>query len=152
MAQTTGAISFKAAKVEIGTTGTTAWSDISGTFNKVEVGGRERAVGSIHTADGDTPIVTRGKLSAADVTVTCVYTEVAGEAFKVVHDLFVASGGTDFWIRWTPAGSATTYYRYTSGAGVINSVTLPVGEVGAGTPVMFAFKVTAPSITQATNS
>lgn len=151
MAQTTGAISFKAAKVEIGVTGTSTWTDISGTFNQVEVAGRERNAGEVYTADGDTAIITRGKLTPADMTVTCVYSEVATEAFKVINDLNVTAGGTDFWIRWSPkGGAATTDYRFTSGAGIITHVGLPAGEVAAGNPVTFQFRVKAAAITQAT--
>jgi hypothetical protein len=150
MAQTTGAISFKAVKVEICATGTSTWTDISGTSNKVSVSGPDRASGEAYTAAGDNPILTAGKLGPVEVTVDSVYSEVTGEAFKVLWDLHVAVGGSDIWARWTPKGTTTGDYRFTSGKGIITKCPPPQGDVGDGKPVMFGFTIKAASLTQAT--
>ncbi len=150
MAQTTGAISFKAAKVEICPIGTATWTDISGTFNKVAQSGHERSTGEAYTADGDVAIITRGKLAPVELDVTCVYSEISTEAFKVIHDLHIVAGGTDLYTRITPKGTATGDQRFTTTVGTITQCGIPVGEVGKADPVMFGFKVKAAAITQAT--
>jgi hypothetical protein len=150
MGQTTGAISFKAAKVEYYATGATTWTDISGTFNKVTQSGHTRSTGKAFTADGDTAIITRGKLEPVELDVTCVYSEIANETFKAIHDLHVTAGGTDIFVRLTPKGTATGDQRFTCTVGTITSCGIPVGEVGKADPVLFSFKVEAAAITQAT--
>ena len=152
MAQTAGAISFKAVKVEICATGTATWTDISGVLNKVSVSGPDRSTGEAYTASGDNPLITYGKLGPVEVTVDVVYSEVATEAFKVLWDLHVAAGGTDIWVRWTPKGTATGDYRYTGGKGVLTKVTPPQGDVGSGSPVMGSMSIKSVSLTQATAS
>ncbi len=150
MAQTTGAISAKSYKVEVGTAGTTTWTDISGTFNQVTVSGGDRNVGEAYTADGDVALLGRGKRKPYEVDVKCIYTEITGEAFKVIHDLHVTAGGADAYVRLTPKGTATGDYRYTSSVGTITSCGIPQGEVSKGEVIMFNFKATVADLTQAT--
>jgi hypothetical protein len=152
MAQTTTQLSFKAVKVEVCLTGTATWTDISGNTNKISVSGPDRTLGEVFTAAGDNPLITAGKLGAVEVTADCVYTETTAEVFKVLWDLHVAAGGTDLWIRWTPKGTATGDYRYTSGKGILSKVTPPQGDVGDGKPVMTTVVVKAVSLAQATGA
>ena len=63
MAQTGDGISLVNGTVEMSTNFST-WTDISGFSNSLVPEGAERATGELATADGDTPVLTTGKLSA----------------------------------------------------------------------------------------
>src|SRR5512139_2656676 len=101
MAQTGSAIAMVNAKIEM-SANYTDWTDISGFSNSLSVEGAERDMGELYTADGETPIVTLGKMSSTSVTAKVVYTEAAGEPWKVAYDAKVAK--TTFFLRWAPKG------------------------------------------------
>ena len=75
MPQTTGGLSAVNAQVEVSTNGS-AWTDISGSSNKVEPSGGERQSGEAYTHDGDVAIITGGKREPIELTLSFVYTEM----------------------------------------------------------------------------
>jgi len=145
MAQTANAISLKDCKVEVSTNGST-WTDISGFATSVEVGGGDRQTAEAYTFDGDTAIVASGKREPVEVTVKVVYTEGTSEPFETVCAAYEA--GSDFYVRWSPKGGQAGEFLFTSGKGIIKSLTYPQGEAGSGDPVLVEFTLVTPSITK----
>lgn len=141
MAQTTGAQSFRAATIELSTDNTT-WVDHSGTFNKIKVKGPERKAGSVHTATGDKPVMTVGKLETIQLDVDMVYSEVTTEAYTVVEGYL--QNATKVYMRWTVKGTATGSYRYTTDGGYITDCPPPAGDVDKGDPLVVTFTMEAP--------
>jgi hypothetical protein len=137
MAQTTNAISFKDAKIELSTNGS-VWTDASGFSNKVEVGGGERAFGEFFTADGDTPILTVGKRSSFELRGNVVYTEAGGEPWDMVYNAY--AGATVLYMRWSPKGGQTGELQFTTGPGYVLTPVLPQGD--ASTPDVLALEFT----------
>ena len=133
MAQTTGGMSFRNAVIEISTDGTT-WTDISGVANKIKVKGPERKSGSAHTASGDKPIVTVGKLEQVEVEMDIVYSEVTTEAYNVLEGYLQNATGVK--VRWAPKGTATGNFRYTTDTGYITELPPPAGDFDKADPVM----------------
>lgn len=113
MAQTTAAISFVGAKIEI-STNFSDWTDISGFTKAVTVAGGDRNYGEYFTADGDTPIVKAGKRTGIDVTINYAYTETSTHPFQVALDEYETAGGGQIHVRFSPAGGATNDLLYTA--------------------------------------
>lgn len=150
MAQTTGAMSFYAARVKICATGS-AWgtmSDISGEGAAVAISGGDRAFGEVNTFDGDVPIVTPGKRGSVAVTVRIVYTDSSTEAFHSVRGLYETAGGVCF-LKWSPDGTSTIVFevwRNSTEGGIITAFSYPGGEAGDGAPCLCEFTVTGSNI------
>lgn len=147
MAQTTNAITLRAEYIAISTNGT-AFTDISGFSNSVEVGGGDREIGTFFTADGDTPILGAGKRGELEVTLKAVYTEGASDPFMVALSAY--EGATDLYARWAPKGNATGNLQYTTSKGIVVSPVYPQGEVQSGDPVAIEIMLKCASITKAT--
>ena len=150
MAQTTTQTSAVDMKVEVSTDGS-AWVDISGSANKVDIGPQDRAVGSAFTFDGDGAVLTYGKRQPVDVTVTAIYTETAStEAFEVVRAYHETTDGDTMYLRWTPIGEVATagHSIYSTGAAKLKSFQYPGGDAGSGDPILFTFTVIAANITR----
>lgn len=145
MAQTTGAISFKDCKIEISTNGT-AWTDIGGFANEVQLSGGDRAIVETPTFTGGTMILTAGKLAALTITIPCIYTEGVAEPFEVYRAAYEA--GTPFYARWSPAGGASGDFQYASAAGIPKAAPYPAGTAKDGNPAMFNIVITTPSATK----
>jgi len=150
MAQTTTQVSAVDAKVEVSANGS-AWTDISGTANKIDLSAQDRAVGSAFTFDGDGAVLTYGKRQPLDVTVTAVYTETAStEAFEIVRALHETENGANIYLRWTPISETSTagHNIFSTGAGKLKSFQYPNVDAGSGDPILFTFTVTASVITR----
>ena len=133
MPQTTDAISWVNAKVEIKVFGG-SFVDIGGSSNKLEVDGFERIIGEAFSQIGDAPIVTAGKKKSGKVKFQLIYTETTGEAWKTLYDAYQA--GTKVQGQWTPKGSGTGAYQYTTEYGYLENVTPPTGESEKGDPIL----------------
>lgn len=152
MAQTTGAMARSGFKVEVSVNGTD-WTDISGAATNVTNEGGENLVGDQMTATGGYAIVTAGdKTEPRNFTVSCVYTETAGEPWKIV---IARHEGTDktIAVRWSPAGGATGTQRFgtsvdAAGADLVPivSCTHPEMDASSGDPALFEFTVRTPAI------
>lgn len=152
MAQTTSAIPKGNYKVEMSADGST-WVDISGVSATVQPGGGERQIGEQHTAEGDVPLITKGKRASKTLEINAVYTEDAAEAFEVLYALYVA--GTDYYFRFSPAGGATGDNLFTTAnaagaaaAAVIENCTEPEMDAGSGDPAMIAITIRCPQFLQ----
>lgn len=152
MAQTTGAIARSGFKVEVSVDAST-WTDISGAATNVTNDGGDALTGDQMTAEGMYAIVTAGnKTEPRNITISAVYTETAGESWKVVYARFV---GTDkrIAVRWSPAGGKTGDQRLGTsidalGADIVPivSCTLPELDASSGDPALFEFVVRTPAI------
>ena len=74
MAQITGAMSGRIAKIEYSTNYST-YTDLSGGANSINVDGGDRNAGEAWTFDGDTPVITVGKLNPAEITIKSLYVD-----------------------------------------------------------------------------
>ncbi len=143
MAQTEDGMSFADCKVETSTDGSD-WTDISGFAASVAVSGGDRQSGETYTFDGDTPIIGGGKREPLEVTVRVVYTEGASDPFEIVRPVYEAK--SDFYVRWSPKGGASSEFMFTSDAGIITNAPYPGGESGSGNLVMFEFTLKTPKV------
>ncbi len=149
MAQTTGAMSMRDAKVELSTNGT-VWTDVSGFFSSVEVSGGERDVSEKKTASGDTPIITIGKRAGMDIKVSTVYTEAASEPFEIVNTAYEA--GSALYVRWSPKGGQSGEKQFTSGVGTALNPVYPSGSVENADAILTEFTVRVATIVPSTVS
>ena len=145
MAQTTDGMSARNLTIETSPDGS-AWTDISGFANSVEVDGGERDSEETFTFDGATPIRTVGKRHGYELTVKIVYTEGASDPAEVIRQAY--ENGTDFYLRWSPKGGNSGDFMYTTGAGWILSPTYPSGDAGSAAAMGIEFKVTVNTITK----
>ena len=145
MAQTTGAISFGDCKVEASSNGSD-WVDYSGFMSTVTIDGGERATGVKYTFDGDTAILRSAKRGLLTITVNFVYTEGASDLVEVARPIYEAS--SDFYIRYSPKGGASTEFLFTSDAGIIKQPIYPSGEAESPDPVMVALILETPKVTK----
>lgn len=148
MAQTTGAVPGVNCKVEFSADGS-AWTDISGSTSVVESPEQSGMSGEAYTFSGDNPIVTAGKKEPIEITVKIIYTETAGEAFKVVRTQWQTSGRVGY-LRWSPRGGSSGQEQNTTGVGVLTAFTWPGTDAGDGKPIACGFKLKAPLITPST--
>ncbi len=154
MAQVTGAVAQSVFQVEVSTDATT-WTDVSGAATSVSVSGGDIPVGEQMTADGEEAIVTTShKNGPRDVTVRCVYTEGASDAWKTVWDVYVGASKL-LAVRWAPEGDTAGNNQFsTAVAGVAAVVplvncTFPEHDASSGDPMLFEFTVRAPGIVSA---
>lgn len=127
-AQTVGAVSWRAAKVEFSANGGSTWTDISGAENGVAVDGGDRQTGVAFTDYGDTGVITSGKRDPLNVTVNALYTEVTSEAYDLYAGCYEAD--TPISIRWSPKGGGVGTFQFTALNGVPVSQPYPQGNTG----------------------
>lgn len=152
MAQTTAADTRAAFKIEV-SINATDFTDISGQANSVNVDGGDQMVGEQHTADGAAPVVTgSNKTEAKTVTVSCLYTETAGQAWRIVKDRYDGATKT-IAVRYSPRGGAQTERRFVTAndAGTVVLVPIincqvPEGDASTGDPLLFEFSVRTPKL------
>jgi hypothetical protein len=145
MTQTTGAMSWENAKVEIATDAAFAYkTDISGSTNKVDTSGGDIETVTAYTHGTMSPLVAYGAAGEITVDVSTYYTEVSTEAFLKADTLYRA--GTDCWLRITPDGVAGTY-RFVSSVGRIVGPPLINGEAGKADFVTTSFKFVCSTLT-----
>lgn len=147
MTQTTGAMSWIAARGFLSDDLAVSWTDIGPAGVSVAVSGGERSTGEQNTMDGDTPVLKSGKRASLAVTVRFVYTEEATEPFELARAQYETAGGA-FRFQWGPKDG----FWYDTGDGIITNLLYPGGEVGPGTIIMSEFVVKCASITKATSS
>lgn len=146
MTQITGAMSGRIAKVEY-STNYSDYTDLSGGANSIEVDGGDRLSGEAWTFDGDTPVVTVGKLDPAEVTVRSLYTDSSVGHFAVIAGMKDAA--TPMNIRWCYDTDTTGSWRFTTATGYVISARPPSAEAEPGDPLMFEWTVKTPAIVDA---
>ena len=157
MTQVTGAIAQSVYAVEV-SANASSWTSVAGAAAAISFGGGDIPVGEQFTADGEEAIVTTSnKNGPRDITVRCVYSEGASDAWKTVWDLY--TGATKkMAVRWSPAGGTASTKRYsTAVAGAaaavpIVSCSMPEQDSSSGDPLLFEFTVRTPGIYEETVS
>ena len=154
MAQVTGAVAQSVFQVEVSANGST-WTDVSGAATSVSVSGGDIPVGEQFTADGEEAIVTTSnKNGPRDITVRCVYTEGASDAWKTVWDVYIGASKL-LAVRWAPEGDTAGNNQFSTAvagaAAVVPLVncTFPEHDASSGDPMLFEFTVRAPGIVSA---
>jgi hypothetical protein len=149
MAQTTGAVNGAAATISIYSS--SAYVDISGSSQSVDVVNATVTTGEAYTFDGNYAITTVGKYEPVEVTVNIVYSETASEAFQLARAIFEARTATQ--IKWLPLGAASGADQYeTKTVGYITAFDYPPIDASSAGPIMVSFTVRAPGITYTANS
>lgn len=147
MAQTTGAATQASFQIEVSIDGS-AWTDISGSANNVEVSDGEQMIGEVFTADGSVPVVVgSNKVGSVKLKISALYTNTAGEAWAVVYARFIGTAKT-IAVRYSPKGSASANKRYVTSTNA-NAVQLapivsclpPNVDASTGDPAMLEFSV-----------
>lgn len=156
MAQVTGAQARSNFKVEVSLNGT-AWTDISGAAATVTPSGGEQHIGEQNTADGSAPVVTgSNKVASRTLEVSCLYTEQASEAWKIVVSRY---NGTDktIYLRYSPMGGNTGDQRFVCARDDDSAIAAPIvnclppeGDASTGDPLMFTFSVQTPKLKEET--
>lgn len=147
MTQITGALSAVAAEVQYSANGS-SWSSFGSTYSKVSPGDSARMSGEAYTFDGDTPIVTYGKLEPIEVTFTLIYTEGASDEYKTLEDFHVAAAGTAIYLRWIPKGLTAGNFAFSTGSCKITNWKRPEVDAASGDPLICEFTVKTASITR----
>lgn len=146
MAQTTGGTTARVSTVGISADGS-SWTDISGYTNAVTGTDQDRTSGETYTFDGDKAIVGVGKREPVESTIKIVYTEGAGEAWKVLRAAF--ENATPYYVRYTVKPATTGNSRFTSDAGYITNCPYPEVDSTSGDPVTCEFTIRHPGWTEA---
>ena len=139
------AISFKDAMVEVDLTSGGTFVPIDSWATEVSVSGEDVPTTQVYPFAGSS-IVFAGSKTPVVVTITAVYTEGSDDPFKNIRDRFEASSGPVMNVRFVPAGSASTNYRYTTSGGKLTACPPPQGAGDASSAQTFAFVVTADSL------
>jgi hypothetical protein len=127
----------------------TQFLDVSGAVASVEVGGGERNVGELFTADGDYALLAPGKRTPVDVTVRYVYSEAGSTGVTglttALFNAYTADGGGHLGVRWAPKGNSSGVFVYYTGTSTnqshLVSPGFPMGEVGPGEVIANEFVV-----------
>lgn len=144
MAQVTGSISGRVSKVEYSTNYST-YTDVSSGANSIDISGGDRMSGEAFTFDGDTAIVTVGKLNPLEITVKQVYVASSTGQFAVLAGLL--TNATPCNIRWNHSSVATTGdWRFTAATGYILNCNPPNAAADSGDPLLFEWMFKTPSI------
>lgn len=150
MAQTDQAISFCAADVEVSNDDVT-YIELSGYGAAVAVSGGDRAYGTAHTFDGDTPIVKAGKRAEVLVTVRYAYTEEDSPApFEFLRTIHEMPCGGPIYVRWYPLGSEAGNFVFSTGLAFISKFQYPQGEAASADVTFVEFEVPCAEVTKDT--
>ena len=148
MGQTTAAITFRNAKVELSSDGST-WSDVSGSTSAVIVDGGERPVTEFVPLFSETTKAKTGERARVDIVVKSVYTEVPGEAYSILDTAYLIGG--EIGLRWTPAGGSNVgSIRYYARGANVKKPAYPGGEVGEAKIIMAEYELSAEYIDKET--
>lgn len=149
-AQTTGAISWEIAELEMSTDGPSTWANISGSTNQVDNTGGDVATAVAYTHTSFTPIVGYGPAALRQIHIMGLYTEDSNEAFKKLRDAYY--NRTDIWLRFSPKGIYTGTKKYTTHTrGRITSFKEPSGQAGTANFVVLDCQWTGNFIDEGTN-
>lgn len=146
MAQITGALSGRIAKIEYSTNYST-YTDWSGGSNSITVAGGDRKSGEAWTFDGDKAIITVGKLNPAEVTIRSMYVDSSVGYFAIISGM--KNNATPMNVRFCYDTDTTGSWRYTSDTGYVIDCKPPEAVADPGDPLMFEWTVKAPGLNEA---
>ncbi len=127
--QTTGAISWELAELEISTDGPSTWVNVSGSTNRVEFSGGNVATAVAYTHTSLVPLVGYGAAALRAIAIDGLYTESSQEAFDLLRNCYY--NRTDIWLRLSPKGIYTGTKRFRTGKrGRITQWKDPSGQAG----------------------
>lgn len=153
MAQITGATTNASFFIAIGSAGTaaSALTDYSGTVISVTPGGGNRKNGEHYTADGNTALITIGKLEPEEWVFRGVYTNGSTGLYKLANDWH--AGGSNLYFRYAPSGSASGN-RYvespSAGSSFVTTKPIAAGDAEDGSPAVFEFTIKTPTTSGST--
>lgn len=149
-AQTTGAISWEIAELEMSTDGPSTWINISGSTNQVDNTGGDVATAVAYTHTSFVPLVGYGPAALRQIHVTGLYTESATESFKYLRDAY--QNRTDIWLRFSPKGIYSGTKKYTTRTrGRITSFKEASGQAGTANFVPLDCTWTGVALDEGTN-
>lgn len=146
MAQITGAISARSAKVEYSTNYST-YTDLSGGATSISVNGGDRISGEAYTFDGETPVITVGKMTPAEITVKSLYVSVSTGHFAIMSDM--KAKATPLNVRWAYDTATTGSWRFTTATGFLTSAPPPAADAASGDPLAFEWTIKVGTIAEA---
>ena len=141
------AYTMKNCKVEFSADAST-WVDISDESNSVTMSGFEIETEATPLFGEAKKVQTVGGYGMGTITVRAMYAETTSGAWGLANTAYVNRG--ILYVRWSPRGGSTGYYKFTSDAGVVKSPVWPVGEDGAAA-IMPEVVIETTGITQGTN-
>lgn len=141
------AYTMKNCKVEFSADAST-WVDISDESNSVTMSGFEIETEATPLFGEAKKVQTVGGYGMGTITVRAMYAETTSGAWGLANTAYVNRGS--LYVRWSPRGGSTGYYKFTSDAGVVKSPVWPVGEDGAAA-IMPEVVIETTGITQGTN-
>lgn len=140
--------------VEINTSGTTTWNDVSDDVTVVTPGARTRMSGQAYVLGEDIALTTVGKLEPVEWTLRGIYTEgtATTDVWNALYTAQSTACGATFAVRYAPAGCATTSQVFATPVLTteVISLTPPMGDAGSGDVLMYEAVVRAPAFTWAT--
>jgi len=141
MTRTSEGLSFVAADIEVSQDNST-WLKLENYATSIAVSGGDRTTGEVNVFNDEKPIVKAGKKGSQDVTVRYVYTEEAVDSgpFATIRGWDDTEGGV-IYLRYWPAGEASSSFCFSTGKAIITSFLDPGGEAGPGEPVLGEFTV-----------
>ncbi len=153
--QTSGAIPRSCGKLEINISATCAvsWVDISGESTSLAQPTQDRLNDVMYTLDGVGAIIEGGKLQPIDLVFIFVYTEVAGEAWDLLHDAWVDPAcSPKICVRWSPGGGNVGDEQYQVTGALLTQLAYPEMDAGTGGPTPAGFTVKVSRIFRSTIS
>ena len=142
---TTG-LTFRNVKVEITVDGGSNWVNVSGQTNSLVPSGADREIGEFYDAVNDNPTLGAGKLGRHSLTLRVKYTESDAEAWGVLYAAKEAA--TETMVRWSPKGSNSGDWLFTSDAGYVKSCPLPGQDVQSGDPMRAEIGIDVSAVTK----
>lgn len=128
-AQTTGAISWELAELEMSTDGPSTWVNVSGSTNQVDNTGGDVATAVAYTHTSLDPLVGYGAKALREIHIMGLYTEDTNEAFEKLRAAY--ENRTDIWLRFSPKGIYSGTKRFvTARRGRITKFKPPSGQAG----------------------
>lgn len=158
MALPTNALSSCTMCVELSTSGT-AWTDFSDYVTVAEAPEMTRMSGEAYVFGEDTAVLTGGKREPFEVVIRGVYQDATAttDPFVFLWTEFTASCGDAVYIRWAPAGCATTNQAFSTATATTDkselvSLTPPGGSADDASPLLWSATIRAPVLYKATYS
>ena len=139
------AISFSDCLVEVDLIDDGSWADIDSWATEVTVSGEDVPTTETFPFEGSA-IVFVGTKSTVEVSVTAVYTEGSTDPFGNIRDRFEAANGPAMEVRFSPGGSVTGGFRFSTAGGKLTACPPPVGSGDASSATVFTFVVRADSL------
>lgn len=151
MTQATNYMSFLNNFIEMNVNSGSAWDDISGFSNKLDVSGGNLAISSMNTWSTDTPIVTPGKKDRITLKVAILYTEGATDPITKLRTAYESTQVVR--IRWSPSGSGSGHQNYTSGShGYLINPPYPGGDASSAAPSILDMTIETDQVVKGTSS